>query len=229
VAAVLEGLLDGGVISVEVDLYRDPIGELSPEEAATVPRAQRDRLLEFRAGRHCAREALGELGVHGVSILRAEDRAPLWPDGVVGSITHSRARNRGWCAAAVARSSDVQSIGIDGELDEPLERKLWPRILLPSEQAFIETRAEAEHGYLAKLIFSAKEATYKCQYPVSREFLEFADVELTLDPASDTFSARLLRDALPFRRGHTFRGRHARRQGIIATAVVLGPAPTARR
>jgi 4'-phosphopantetheinyl transferase EntD len=159
--------------------------------------------------------------VHGVSILRTEDRAPLWPEGIVGSITHSRARNRGWCAAAVAHSGDVQSIGIDGELDEPLERKLWPRILLPSERAFIETRAEAEHGYLAKLFFSAKEATYKCQYPLSREFLEFSDVELTTDPASDTFSARLLRDALPFREGHTFQGRHARRQGIIVTAVVL--------
>jgi 4'-phosphopantetheinyl transferase EntD len=221
VAAVLEGLLGSAVVSVEVELHRDLIGELSPEEAAAVPRAHRDRLLEFRAGRHCAREALAALGVHGVSILRGEDRAPLWPEGVVGSITHSRTRNRGWCAASVARSSDVRSIGIDGELDEPLERKLWARILLPSEQAFIEARAEAEHGYLAKLFFSAKEATYKCQYPLSREFLEFSDVELATDPESDVFSARLLRDALPFRAGHTFQGRHARRHGIIATAVVL--------
>jgi 4'-phosphopantetheinyl transferase EntD len=221
VAAVLEGLLGEGIVAVEVDLYRDSVGELSPEEAASVPRAQRDRLLEFRAGRHCAREALAALGVRAVSILRTEDRAPIWPDGIVGSITHSRARNRGWCAAAVARKTDVRSIGIDGELDEPLERKLWSRILLPSEQAFIEARADAEHGYLAKLFFSAKEAFYKCQYPISREFLEFSDVELTADPESGSFSARLLRDALPFRAGDTFHGMHARRQGIIATAVAL--------
>ena len=219
--AVLEGLLGSGIVTVEVDLFRDPIGELTPEEAAAIPRAHRDRILEFRGGRHCAREALAVLGVRGVSILRSEDRSPLWPGGVVGSITHTRTRARGWCAASVAHVRDARSIGIDGELDEPLERKLWNRILLPSEQAYIETREPAEQGYLAKLYFSAKEATYKCQYTASQQFLEFSDVELTIDPLDDSFSARLLRDALPFRAGHKFQGRHARKQGIIAAAVVL--------
>jgi 4'-phosphopantetheinyl transferase EntD len=219
--AILEGLFEGGVIAVEADLGRDPLGELTAEEAAALPRAHEHRILEFRGGRHCARAALARLGVEGVSVLRNEDRSPIWPAGFVGSITHTRTRERGWCAAAVARNRDARGIGIDGELDEPLERKLWYRVLVPAEESFLLAQPEEQRGFLGKLVFSAKEATYKCQYAVTREFLDFADVQVELEQATASFVAELRRAAGPFGAGFTFRGRYARKSGIIATAVVL--------
>jgi 4'-phosphopantetheinyl transferase EntD len=218
---ILEGLLDGDVATVEVDLQRDSLDELTPAEAASIPHAHAHRLLEFRGGRHCARAALARFGVHDVPILRNEDRSPVWPPGFVGSITHTRARERGWCAAAVARSTYVRAVGIDGELDEPLERKLWSRILLPSEEAFLLSQPDDQRGFLGKLVFSAKEATYKCQYSLTREFLEFSDVHVELDPNEASFVAELTRAAGSFAKGFSFCGRYVRRNGIIATAVAL--------
>ena len=218
---VLEGLFGSEVACAEVDLYRDPLGELTAEEAAAIPRAHPDRLLEYRAGRHCARVALARLGVHGVSIPRNEDRSPVWPEGFIGSITHSRTRERGWCAACVTRSSYARGIGVDGELDQPLERKLWPRILLDTEQAWLATRPEPERGDLAKVVFSAKEAIYKCQYLVTRTVLEFADVHVALSLEDGSFEAELRRSAPPLDAGFSFHGRYAKRDGIIATAVLL--------
>jgi 4'-phosphopantetheinyl transferase EntD len=219
--SILEGLLDASIVVVEVDLARDALGALTPEETAGMSRAHPDRLLEYRAGRHCARVALARLGLAGASIPRNEDRSPIWPAGFVGSITHTRKRQEGWCAAAVARSADFPGVGIDGELDEPLEVKLWSRVLLPAEQAWIEARPDGEQGFWGKLFFSAKEATYKCQYPLTSTFLEFADVEITVEPVAATFDAVLRREAGALRAGHAFHGRYARREGIIATAVAV--------
>lgn len=220
-SSVLEGLLGEDIVSVEVDLYRDAIGELTASESAALARAHPDRLLEYRAGRHCAREALAVLGLRDVSILRNDDRSPIWPPGFVGSITHSRAQGFGWGAAAVARGTAVRALGIDGELDEPLERKLWERVLLDPEREFVESHPGSEQGFWGKLVFSAKEATYKCQYTLTRTYLEFAEVRVTVLPDESAFRAELVRSVPPFDAGFVFTGRYARRHGIIATAVVL--------
>lgn len=218
---ILDGLFDDDVVAVEADLHRDVLDELTPEEAAALPRAHEHRILEFRGGRHCARAALAGFGVRGASILRHEDRSPIWPPGFVGSITHTRTRDRGWCAAAVARSSDLRGIGLDAEIDEPLERKLWSRVLVPAEQSFLSSQPEDRRGFFGKLVFSAKEATYKCQYGMTREFLEFADVHIELEQDRAAFVAHLLRSAGSLTKGFRFDGRYAHRRGIIATATVL--------
>ena len=41
-----------------------------------------------------------------------QDRAPLWPDGFVGSISHAR----GVCAAVAASRADAASLSLDVEL-----------------------------------------------------------------------------------------------------------------
>ena len=184
-------------------------------------RAGSARLLEFRGGRHCARSALGRLGLTGTPVLRASDRAPVWPEGFVGSIAHTRSRERGFCGAAVARAAEVRSVGLDVERDEPLARNLWQRVLTAGEQARIEEKPESEQGFWGKLVFSAKECAYKCQYPLSRQFLEFADVEVTISEERSELFAALLRDAGPFRGGTVFAGRFTRQGGIIATGMTL--------
>jgi 4'-phosphopantetheinyl transferase EntD len=163
--------------------------------------------------------ALARLGVAG-PVLRAPDRSPIWPDGAIGSIAHTRAKERAFCGAAVAHSSAARSLGLDVELEAPLEPKLWKRILREFEAEWISGLPDAERGFAAMVVFSAKESVYKCQHALSRTFLEFADVEL--DPLDNgLFSATLLRDAAPLPAGFHFSGRYVRRRGLIATGVVL--------
>lgn len=224
---ILPELFGSNIATEEVNLPDplDPVAarlsDLLPEEAAAIKSGRGERLLEFRGGRHCARRALERLGLPGAPVLRASDRAPVWPEGFVGSIAHTRSRERGFCGAAVARASDARSLGLDVEFDTPLERALWARVLTEGERALIEQRPESLRGYLSKLVFSAKECAYKCQYPLSKQFLEFHDVEVTISEERHEVSAVLLRDAGPFEGGTVFAGRFARQGGVIATGMTL--------
>ena len=76
-----------------------PESVLFRAEAAAVTKAVPKRRAEYAAVRHCARTALGRLGVPPVPILSGPDRAPRWPPGIIGALTHCE----GYRAAAVAR------------------------------------------------------------------------------------------------------------------------------
>jgi len=91
--------------------------ELFPEELRSLGRAVDKRRREFTTGRACARAALSQLGIGPTAIPGGARGQPLWPPGIVGSITHCR----GYCACAVARAERVVSLGIDAEANLPLE------------------------------------------------------------------------------------------------------------
>jgi enterobactin synthetase component D / holo-[acyl-carrier protein] synthase len=165
------------------------IADLLPEERALVARAVEKRQREFATGRVLARRLLASLGRPGVPLGQAQDRAPLWPVNVVGSISHTR----DLCAVAVAERSDARSIGVDVEQRHPLKPELHAMVLRPAETRWITELPEADRGEHAMLFFSAKECTYKCQYPLTRLFLDFSDVELEIAPHR-RFLARVLRD-----------------------------------
>jgi 4'-phosphopantetheinyl transferase EntD len=176
----------------------------------TLPGAIPARLREFSAGRHAARQALASLGQPVKPIPQADDRAPVWPQGVTGSITH----NRNACLAAV--SAD-RGIGLDLEEETALEQDLWSTILLPEEQAWAVSQPDP--GLAAKLIFSAKEAAYKAQYPVSRTLFGFETLHLRV--AGARFTATFQHTVGPFESGHVLNGTIAHAEGLILTAVVL--------
>ena len=123
-------------------------------------------------------------------------------------------------AVAVARSSTARSIGLDIEADEPMKPELRPRILTDGECAWLETRDAGEQGRLAMLVFSAKECFYKCQHPLTRQFLGFQDVELELDPDERRFVARP-RVALDLDPAIRFEGGWDHAEGHVLTAMAL--------
>lgn len=168
---------------------RDVDDQLFPEELAYLARALPKRRFEFGTARLCARRALAALGVPPAPLVPRDDRQPVWPAGVVGSISHTD----GYCAVAVAPSPPMQSIGLDVEKLQHIEARLAQAILTPRELAFVRAQPEARRDDLIVLHFSAKEAYYKCQYPVTETFLGFHDVELELDldrwPAEGRFVA----------------------------------------
>lgn len=210
-------LLPAQVASAEMD-PRSPAAVLLPGEEPAVARAVAKRRREFAAGRMCARRAMAELGQGVISIPQGSDRAPQWPEGFVGSISHTDT----WCAAAVARTADgVRALGIDVEPAEPIDTDLLRIICLAEERAFIEARPAGEQGMLARLVFSAKEAAFKCQYAVSRTMLSYHAMHVRVDVAARRFSAVFQRAAGPFRPGDELSGRLTITAGYMATAVAL--------
>jgi 4'-phosphopantetheinyl transferase EntD len=147
---------------------------LLPAEAQFLGSAVRNRAQEFAAGRVCARRLLAEFGISNFPIAVAADRQPVWPAGMVGSITHTT----GFCAAVVAEKKRVVGLGIDSELAASVKAKLWPAICTPGELQWLQSLPESERGSAATLIFSAKEAFYKCQYPLVGERLKFRDLSV---------------------------------------------------
>ena len=222
---MLERVLPAGVVVAE---RRDdaPDGELYPEEAELVARAVVKRRREFATGRALAREAFAELGVPAGPLLAGERGAPLWPTGTVGSITHCD----GYRGCAVASEAAMLTIGIDAEPDAPLPAGLLPDIALPRERAALARLAADRPGpSWDRLLFSAKESVYKAWFPLAGRWLGFEDAELSIDPLTGAFAARLLvpGPVSAGRRLHGFAGRWLAEDGLLLTAVALPAGPTA--
>jgi 4'-phosphopantetheinyl transferase EntD len=146
---------------------------LHPEEEIHVARAGEKRRRDFALGRTCARTALAGLG-HGEAVIaKGDDGAPLWPDGITGSITHTQ----GYAAALVGESRNFAGIGIDAERAGGVTRDLWPRLFSRAEQAQIAVHSDPL--LIATLLFSAKEASYKAW--ALKGPLAFRDIEIVLD------------------------------------------------
>jgi 4'-phosphopantetheinyl transferase EntD len=166
-------LFPAGVVAVEL-LSEVPRTVLSDDEFRSISHCASKRIDDFSRGRACARRALAELGIGGFSVLPGEKREPLWPAGITGSITHTT----GFAAAVVARRSQVEALGIDCEVIASVDSDLWERICTRSERARLEGLPQAQAQRQAALIFAAKEAFYKCQFPVSRQWVGFEDVAI---------------------------------------------------
>jgi 4'-phosphopantetheinyl transferase EntD len=192
----------------------DDRAELLPDEEPFVARAGDKRRREFAGGRACARRALGALGVPEVAIPSGRHREPVWPSGIVGSVTHTSTV----CAAAAAKVDAYRAIGIDLEPDVPLEPDVAGRVCDDEELAAADALG-VDAGTFAHVLFSAKEALYKCQFPLSTTFLGFRDVALEQGSRPGDFRAILRVAAGPLSIGHRFEGRWLRRGGLILSAV----------
>jgi 4'-phosphopantetheinyl transferase EntD len=204
--------------SIAVEMTGDPSdAKLWPEEEPLVARAVEKRRREFTTARHCARLALQGLGEPPVAVLSGPKREPLWPPGVVGSITHCA----GYRAAVVARDRDLASVGVDAEPNEPLPEGVLDSIARPGEVARVGAllRARPEVRW-DRLLFSAKESVYKTWYPLARRWLDFLEADITIDAEAGGFTAELLVPG-PMSR---LDGRWLARSGLVLTAIAL-PAP----
>jgi 4'-phosphopantetheinyl transferase EntD len=169
-------LFPPGVAAAELRENGDP-GLLYPEEAVYLGRAVVKRAQEFAAGRLCARRALAEFGIADFPVRVADDRQPIWPDHMVGSITHTA----GFCAAVVAERRRIGAVGLDSEVVGDVNGEIWPTICVPLETAWLASLPALQRAAAVTLIFCAKEAFYKCQYPAVRESLNFRDVSVAAE------------------------------------------------
>ncbi|MBT2381375.1 phosphopantetheinyl transferase [Streptomyces sp. CB00316] len=221
---MIESLLPAYVSCAATREESVPDGTLFPEEEALVARSVPKRRNDFATARACARRAMGRLGLEPVAVLHGKRGMPLWPEGIVGSLTHCD----GYRAAALARAGDVLSLGVDAEPHAPLPEGVGELVVRPSErERFPGPRAgEAGGIHWDRLLFSAKESVFKTWYPLTLTELDFDEADLTFHrddhrAAGGTFTARLLRTdpALP----PVLDGKWRVEDGIVATAVLLRP------
>jgi 4'-phosphopantetheinyl transferase EntD len=219
------GLLLSGVVPSPIasaELYDDP-PQLTPlpEEEPLIARSVAKRRNEFITVRYCARQALGELGLPPVPILKGDKGEPCWPDGVVGSLTHCE----GFRGAVVGRSTEVRSVGIDAEPHGVLPKGVLDAISLPAERAELGALPAGMHW--DRILFCAKEATYKTWYPLTHRWLGFEDAHITFSVdatgAGGRFESRILIDPAaesgpPLT---ALSGRWSVDKGLVLTAIVL--------
>jgi len=223
VATLLSGVLPQATQALAAaEMYTDP-PELAPlpEEEPLIAKSVAKRRNEFITVRYCARQALGELGVPPVPILKGEKGEPCWPDGVVGSLTLCE----GYRGAAVGRWGDVRSVGIDAEPHDVLPKGVLDAISLAGERAELQAMPPGLHW--DRILFCAKEATYKAWFPVTKRWLGFEDAHITFDVddsgTAGGFESRILIDprASSGPPLEALTGRWSVRDGLALTAIVL--------
>lgn len=161
------------------------------------------------AGRILSRTLLQLAGSRPVEHLtRLASGAPAWPTGFVGSISH----DQDFAVAAVARSDDLRSVGIDIEPRLPLPADLLELVATPTERR--ELRGDL---LAARLLFSMKEAVYKATHPIDNRFLEHHDVEVCLSTGIACTST-----------GYTLQLKSASKPRLIAITALLGTAPNGK-
>jgi 4'-phosphopantetheinyl transferase EntD len=150
---------------------------LQPAELAGLERAVVAVRRASGAGRHLARRLCGLMQIPVTEIPRSAGRAPVWPAGIVGSISH----DAGFAAAVVSRASELAGVGIDIEPCGQLAEGVARLVASPQELAAFERLPGG-----VKLLFSIKEAVFKTVHPRDQQFLEFHDVTVDLRAATAT-------------------------------------------
>ena len=169
-----------GVVAFEIRGGASP-ELLFPEERERMARAVEGRVREFAAGRACARAGLATLGFAPAPLLSGADRAPQWPSGVCGSISHTE----GYCIAVVASTQRCAGIGVDAELVGRVRADLWRTTMRPEEIEWLNGLDEPLRAPSATILFGAKEAFYKCQHSLTRAWVGFDDVCVQLGEGVD--------------------------------------------
>ncbi|HMO06063.1 MAG TPA: 4'-phosphopantetheinyl transferase superfamily protein [Paracoccaceae bacterium] len=200
-------------------------GGLFPAEAAALAGAVPARRAEFAAGRAAARAALARLGRAPEALPPGPGRAPCWPAGIAGSITHAgglalAAAVRTGAGAGAGAGASFAGIGLDAEPDAALEADLVPLVLDAAERARLGRAADP--GRAARRAFCAKEAAFKALFPRCGLWAGFEAAELLEPPpAEGTARLRLRQDFGPVAAGTAIRVAFTRGGGLMLAAVLL--------
>lgn len=187
------------------------------EEEVALGRVVDKRRREFTTGRNCARRALATLGLPALPILPGRGRQPVWPSGIIGSITHCD----GFCAAAVASQKQLVGLGIDAEPNRPLPPEVPNLVLVEAEQLWVHEML-GSGIFWDTILFSAKESAFKAIFPILHTWIGFENVRISLDPSTRTFCIRLVdRLTANLDEIHRIEGRYFVDNKYIYTSAVI--------
>jgi len=192
------------------------------EADALGPRAGTRRRAEFTLGRAAAATALVRLGLDPPPpILRGPQGEPMWPDGVIGSISHCC----GWAVAVATTQPPCIAIGVDIEKVSDVAGLDGRPVCTPRELRWSDERP-GETSLRLALILSAKETLFKALFPLQQQFIEFRSVELSWSNALRSFRVELLDHALKPISHLPLVVRCSRDGDIVRTHLFVGTPPT---
>jgi 4'-phosphopantetheinyl transferase EntD len=206
-------------ISLAAGRIDDHLDSLCPEESAAIAaRARPQRVREFATGRYLGRRAMAELGLPAGPILKAGDRSPVWPPGVIGSLTHAA----GIAVAAVARPESLRGLGVDLEQQDRVAERLFGKVFTEAEMTGLEAwERGSDRRSAATLMFSAKEAAYKAVYPTVGRFIGFQEAEIDVDWSARTLRARYVGEHAPNRIMSDGEGHFCFFEGCVLTVFLI--------
>lgn len=181
------------------------------------------RLADYSTGRACARSVLQTLGHTGFSLASAADRQPLWPAGVVGSISHCE----GVAVAVASTDANCRGLGVDVERTTILEDEVMKMVCTEKELSLMSALPPDQRHRAACLIFSIKESLFKCFYPVYDLWFDFQQASVLLSQDGQSFEAEFDSN-LPFADlpSDALLGRCAVLKGVVASSAMLQAQPT---
>jgi enterobactin synthetase component D len=203
---------------LRVDTYSEGEGQNNGVELSLTREVRlRARKIQFETGRSCAAQILGELGCRLGKVDKSADGSPIWPKEFVGSITHAD----NFVGVAIASAKSVRSIGIDLEsvLSDTIAKEI-ELVCLHSSEVALCAAMNFDRTIFNTICFSAKEAFFKCVYPLVGIFFDFHDAEIQyIDVAATRLSICLLRNlSVEFHRGMVFHGSYRQDDQYIFTS-----------
>jgi 4'-phosphopantetheinyl transferase EntD len=185
-------------------------------ERASAGVVDEERLRELQSGRVYAKAALSMLGVDDIELPIGPDRAPVWPTGIVGSITHAKYGGASHIAAAVGRDFDVHAIGIDVEFAHDPHPDTWAFFLTERELKRISTLPAGSREIEVLNVWCVKEAGTKAL----RRTIDPTEIETDYDQNEDEYliSWDPIGDSPQVAR--TLRGRTKRLLGFVMAAAI---------
>lgn len=188
------------------DRYRDDYFRLfGVNFSASVSRAVVKRKAEFLAGRYCCKKVLASIDIHNFDVIVGENRAPIWPVGVKGAISH----NSHHAMVAITERTDVLGIGID--IESIMSTKTMNDIkeaILRDEEHDLLYVPQARAVVVCSLIFSIKETFFKAAYPSTGYYFDFDAITVDkIDYDAKRFNLTVKQDLNPqVRPGMQFEG-----------------------
>lgn len=133
------------------------------------------RQAEFFFGRLAARQALAALGCWEADVPIGASREPVWPRGIIGSISHSG----GFAAAVTVPEGARRGIGID--IESVVDDAVQPDLLATAvSQQEVELLRDTGLPFNIALttVFSAKESLFKAAFNQVGHYFDFPAARL---------------------------------------------------
>lgn len=163
-------------------------GMACPESVA---RSVRKRQAEFYFGRCAARQAMEALGISAFNVAIGASRQPIWPAGVIGSISHTHT----YAAAVALRRGECSGVGIDLEhmAGADAAAALSTTTVDAEELQYLETVTHIwPLSTLLTATFSAKESLFKAAFNAVGRYFDFSAARVWgVDPEEGVIRLRL--------------------------------------
>jgi enterobactin synthetase component D len=152
---------------------------------SSLSNATKNRQLEFCRGRALAMECLKKIGRSPEQIKRGRNREPIWPSGIVGSISHTKEL----VVAVVGEKKDILTLGVDLEQIGRVRKDVC-RMIKNNDD--LDSCEFIDEKVFHTILFSSKESLYKALYPEVKKFFGFEDACLC-ELGHDQFTLQLRR------------------------------------